>query len=188
MATALTEVVQQLIAGGANPNDLQEEFEKAIDPILWVVCGDREWWQNMVCSKCGSWAAGICGDPGTPARWDDPKHPGLHSNQPGVQRIPYRVWLDTHPLLMGVPRASAGTGAEDRDGGLGGVRVMSRNVPCDDCGGPLTGYVRARVCPLCWELRYKGAENEGNKIGIGMILFLLIGMGLVFFLTYLSVR
>lgn len=86
--TILTEVLQKLITEGANPNDLKEEFETAIeDTQEWGLWGDGRWRKETVCSKCGSVYAGICFDEGT----------NFHNNQKGVTVIPLKEWLKLHP-------------------------------------------------------------------------------------------
>lgn len=91
--TTLTEILQRLISEGADPNELQDEFEKAVSDMLdWVLWGDGHWRENMVCSKCGSSYAGICSDdPNT--KITDFENPTFHKNQEGVARITYKEWL-----------------------------------------------------------------------------------------------
>lgn len=91
--TTLAEVVQKLISEGADPNDLQDEFEEAVKNTLdWGLWGDGRWRKNMVCSKCGSPYGGICSD-NPKAAITDFSNPSFHKNQEGVARIPYKEWL-----------------------------------------------------------------------------------------------
>ncbi len=96
--TILTEVVQKLIAEGANPNDLKEELEEAIeDTQEWGLWGDGTWRKETVCSKCGSVYVGICSDEGTDPDIVDFDNLAFHKNQKGVTVIPLKEWLKLHP-------------------------------------------------------------------------------------------
>ena len=91
--SSFIEIVQKLIAEGTDPNELQDEFEKAIsDTLDWGLWGDGHWRKNMVCSKCGSSYAGICSDD-PKAKIVDFRNPTFHKNQEGVTNIPYKEWL-----------------------------------------------------------------------------------------------
>ncbi len=97
--TILTRVIQVLISKGADPNELQHEFENAVNETLeWVLWGDERWRPNVVCSKCGSPYGAICSDD---PKVDilDSKNPAFHKNQEGVTRIPYKEWLKLHPKI-----------------------------------------------------------------------------------------
>ncbi len=97
--TVLTRVIQVLISKGADPNELQHEFENAVAETLeWVLWGDDGWRRYMVCSKCGSEHGGICSDD-PKVKLDDFHNPSFHSNQLGVIRIPYKEWLKRHPKI-----------------------------------------------------------------------------------------
>lgn len=87
-----TDLVKQLVEGGANPNDLQNELELAVQATeLWVLWGNGKWMPYLVCSICGSVYGGVCCEIGTtgPIVSSDPK---FHKNQPGRQMIPYKEW------------------------------------------------------------------------------------------------
>ena len=86
--TELTPIVHKLLRAGANPNDLDAELQDAIlsAGMDWALFGDDTWRQDTVCSICGSWAAGICGEPTKPG---EPKtdilsrtDTRLHKNNP----------------------------------------------------------------------------------------------------------
>ena len=64
---ALTETVVNLVNEGADPNDLQHEFEKAVleSDMDWALWGDGRWRKKTVCSECGSPLAGLCEHPHT---------------------------------------------------------------------------------------------------------------------------
>ena len=87
-----SEIIKELIAGGADPNDLLEEFENTVKETQeWAIWGDGRWRREMVCSRCGSPYAGICSD--GHVKIGDSKNPALHRNQPGVSCIPLKEWL-----------------------------------------------------------------------------------------------
>mgnify|MGYP001608785753 FL=1 len=66
--SALTDVVSRLIADGADPNDLQDEFEEAVVATGdWGLWGDGHWRREFVCSECGSVYPGLCGHANGPA-------------------------------------------------------------------------------------------------------------------------
>lgn len=92
--TKLTEVITELIKIGADPNDLQNEFEEAVSATQeWGLWGDTYWRREEVCSKCGSSYAGICSDKGTTPKISDFNNPAFHKNQNGVDIIPLKDWL-----------------------------------------------------------------------------------------------
>ena len=59
----LSEAIFELLEAGADPNDLEKEFEIAVrnSGCDWALFGDGRWRKDTVCSICGSWVAGICG-------------------------------------------------------------------------------------------------------------------------------
>jgi len=94
MVTILTEVIKKLISDGADPNDLQAEFEEAVQSTLeWGLWGDGRWRQEYVCSRCGSPYAGICADKDVEVKITDVRNPAFHKNQEGVTRIPLKQWI-----------------------------------------------------------------------------------------------
>jgi hypothetical protein len=91
--TALTSIVHKLLLHGADPNDLESELHDAVlsAEMDWALFGDGHWARNFVCSLCGSWAVGLCGES---AKEGEPKvdilsrtDPRLHKNNPLQERI-----------------------------------------------------------------------------------------------------
>jgi len=65
-----SDMVIKLLNGGANPNGLVSEFNKAVDEsdCGWDLWGDGRWRSDTVCSICGSGIPGICGDEDNPTQ------------------------------------------------------------------------------------------------------------------------
>jgi len=64
----LSETIFELLEAGADPNDLEKEFEVAVlnSGCDWALFGDGRWRKDTVCSICGLWVAGICGHEKSP--------------------------------------------------------------------------------------------------------------------------
>ena len=64
----LSEAIFELLEAGADPNDLEKEFEIAVrnSGCDWALFGDGRWRKDTVCSICGLWVAGICGHEKSP--------------------------------------------------------------------------------------------------------------------------
>ena len=92
----LAELVAELVAAGADPNELQADFEDAVEATeTWGRWGDGRWRPATVCSKCGSPYAGVChdGEGGTLEGSLDENNLAFHMRQPGVSTIPLKEWL-----------------------------------------------------------------------------------------------
>ena len=66
----LSEAIFELLEAGADPNDLEKEFEIAVrnSGCDWALFGDGRWRKDTVCSICGLWMAGICGHQDDPTQ------------------------------------------------------------------------------------------------------------------------
>ena len=64
----LSEAIFELLEAGADPNDLEKEFEIAVrnSGCDWALFGDGRWRKDTVCSICGLWVAGVCGHQNDP--------------------------------------------------------------------------------------------------------------------------